>query len=147
MVASGNGTALARTVYRPFGEVATTSGDQMRHRFTGAERDASGLYALGSRSYDPDLGRFLQPDAVVPGGGADPQGLNRYGYAWHDPLSFSDASGNTPTCRMEGFACGAGGGIRISPPWQDGGAGAGALAESLSVLAQLDHTPLTGVEP
>jgi uncharacterized protein RhaS with RHS repeats len=42
---------------------------------------------VGARSYDPSLGRFLQPDPA-PGGSA-----NSYAYSHGDPLNETDASG------------------------------------------------------
>ncbi|MCO5242349.1 MAG: hypothetical protein M9927_00670 [Anaerolineae bacterium] len=36
-------------------------------RFTGQREDAAiGLYYYGARYYDPQLGRFAQPDTIVP---------------------------------------------------------------------------------
>ena len=36
---------------------------------------AIGLYLYNARYYDPALGRFIQPDTIVPNPG-DPQSLN-----------------------------------------------------------------------
>jgi len=36
------------------------------------------------RFYDPALGRFLQPDPIVPEPG-DPRALNRYAYVYNNP--------------------------------------------------------------
>jgi RHS repeat-associated protein len=47
----------------------------------------SGVSAMGSRSYIPQLGRFLQPDPS-PGGSA-----NAYAYTHGDPLNETDLSG------------------------------------------------------
>lgn len=48
---------------------------------------ASGVMAMGARSYVPQLGRFLQPDPR-PGGSA-----NAYAYTFGDPVNSSDPSG------------------------------------------------------
>ena len=50
---------------------------------------ASGVVAMGARSYVPQLGRFLQTDPV-PGGSA-----NAYAYSSGDPVNNSDPSGES----------------------------------------------------
>ncbi|WP_434100830.1 RHS repeat-associated core domain-containing protein [Streptomyces pharetrae] len=55
-------------------------------RYTSAYLDPTGLYKMGARYYDPQLGRFTQPD---PSG----QETNSYLYAGGDPISNSDPSG------------------------------------------------------
>ncbi len=63
-------------------------------RFTGQTLDQStGLYDLGARSFDPLLGRFCQPDSIVPQPG-NPQSLNRYSYCRNNPLKYRDPSGH-----------------------------------------------------
>jgi RHS repeat-associated protein len=47
----------------------------------------SGIASMGIRSYDPYLGRFLQPDPIA-GGSAD-----AYTYTFGDPVNSSDPSG------------------------------------------------------
>jgi len=63
------------------------------NRFTGQVLDTSGLYWFGCRYYDPQLGRFIQPDSMIPSG-ADSQALNRYCYGFNNPLSYTDPSGH-----------------------------------------------------
>ena len=65
-------------------------------RFTGQRWEASlGLYDYRARFYDPALGRFLQPDPLVPEPG-NPQALNRYAYVYHNPLRYIDGDGHLP---------------------------------------------------
>jgi RHS repeat-associated protein len=52
---------------------------------------ASGVVAMGARSYVPQIGRFLQSDPV-PGGSA-----NAYSYTSGDPVNESDPSGESST--------------------------------------------------
>ena len=52
-----------------------------------------GLYDYRARFYDPALGRFLQPDPLVPQAG-DPPSLNRYAYARLNPLRYVDPTGH-----------------------------------------------------
>ncbi len=47
------------------------------------------------RRRDPEIGRFIQPDTIVPTA-ADPQGLNRYSYCNNNPLNSTDPSGHDP---------------------------------------------------
>jgi hypothetical protein len=44
-----------------------------------------------SRDYDPQIGRYVQSDPVGLFGG-----LNTYGYAYANPVSFSDPDGRNP---------------------------------------------------
>ncbi|MFI6210298.1 RHS repeat-associated core domain-containing protein, partial [Streptomyces sp. NPDC051041] len=55
-------------------------------RYSGTYLDPTGLYKMGHRYYDPQLGRFTQPD---PSG----QETNPYLYAAGDPLNNTDPSG------------------------------------------------------
>ncbi|MEE9928162.1 MAG: hypothetical protein PBU43_08625 [Microvirgula aerodenitrificans] len=57
-------------------------------RYSGKERDASGLYAYGLRYYAPWLGRWINPD---PGGTID--GLNLFRMVRNNPVSLRDRSG------------------------------------------------------
>jgi len=50
---------------------------------------------MKSRFYDPVIGRFLQPDTIVPEP-ANPQSLNRYSYVYNNPLRYSDPYGYCP---------------------------------------------------
>lgn len=58
--------------------------------FAGREPDATGLIYLRARYYDPDTGRFTQPDPL---GFID--GINRYAYAKNSPVNFVDPWGTT----------------------------------------------------
>jgi hypothetical protein len=46
-----------------------------------------------ARFFDVSLGRFLQPDSIVPGLG-NPQNLNRYSYVGNSPTNFADPTGH-----------------------------------------------------
>jgi RHS repeat-associated protein len=52
------------------------------------QRDRSGLQYKRNRQYDPGTGRFTQEDPIGLAGG-----LNTYGFAAGDPISFSDPFG------------------------------------------------------
>ncbi|MEV1045791.1 RHS repeat-associated core domain-containing protein [Streptomyces sp. NPDC049916] len=82
--ASGKRTATYS--YGPYGEARTTSGTNQPYHYTGTYLDPSGLYKMGARYYDPQLGRFTQPD---PSG----KESNPYAYCAGDPVNHMDPSG------------------------------------------------------
>ncbi len=64
------------------------------NRYTGQIFDEdTGLYYYNARYYDAELGRFIQPDTIVPDPFA-PQTLNRYSYCNNNPLNYIDPSGH-----------------------------------------------------
>jgi hypothetical protein len=54
-----------------------------------------------ARMYDPSLGRFLQPDSIIPGMG-NPQSLNRFSYVGNSPIGFNDPTGHMQACGING---------------------------------------------
>lgn len=46
-----------------------------------------------ARFYSPVLGRFIQPDTIIPGA-TNPQSWNRFGYVMNNPIRFTDPSGH-----------------------------------------------------
>ncbi|MEU7088101.1 RHS repeat-associated core domain-containing protein [Streptomyces achromogenes] len=81
-----SGKRTATYTYGPYGEPRTNSGTQQPFRYTSAYLDPTGLYKMGARYYDPNLGRFTQPD---PSG----QEQNPYLYAAGDPVNGTDPTG------------------------------------------------------
>jgi RHS repeat-associated protein len=83
------------TRYWPYGS-RRTGAVGTPYRYTGQELDsASGLYYYVARWYDPALGRFLQPDTIVPEPG-NPQSLNRFAYCLNNPVRYVDPTGHWP---------------------------------------------------
>jgi RHS repeat-associated protein len=82
--------------YATFGQASyqnNTSAYQVSNRYTGQIcDDETGLYYYGARYYDPQLGRFIQPDSMAPSD--DPQTLNRYSYCGNNPLDHVDPTGH-----------------------------------------------------
>jgi len=95
-----DGTKDEQLTYFPFGQTRTDTDGAgtpispgFRYKYTDQELDSTtGLYYYKSRYYDPVLGRFIQPDPIVPvlfG----PQSLNPYSYVLNNPLRYTDPSG------------------------------------------------------
>jgi RHS repeat-associated protein len=87
------GTVVATYKYDPFGKLVASTGTlQNPYRFLGGLGvyfdSATGLYKMGTRYYDPALGRFTQVDPTE-GGSA-----NAYDYADQDPVNKVDPNGD-----------------------------------------------------
>ena len=50
---------------------------------------------MSARYYDPELGRFISADSLVPDAGY-PQAFDRYAYGYNNPISNADPTGNVP---------------------------------------------------
>ncbi|GAB4412279.1 MAG: hypothetical protein Kow00123_26110 [Anaerolineales bacterium] len=79
----------------PWGQARYSDGTTpTTYRFTGQREESKiGLYFYNARWYDPALGRFTQPDTLVPEPG-NPQALNRYAYTLNNPVRYTDPSGH-----------------------------------------------------
>ncbi|MCG8431112.1 MAG: RHS repeat-associated core domain-containing protein, partial [Candidatus Omnitrophica bacterium] len=70
------------------GEVISESAIGNRYGFTGREYDGeTGLYHYRARSYNPEVGRFMQHDPLKI------YDENAYSYCYNDPLNWVDPSG------------------------------------------------------
>jgi RHS repeat-associated protein len=89
------GAYVTELRYLPYGRPRYNPGNQKAdYRFTGQRwQNEIGLYHYGARWYDHLIGRFLQPDPLVPEPG-NPQALNRYAYVRNNPLRYTDPSGH-----------------------------------------------------
>ncbi|MES0488348.1 MAG: RHS repeat-associated core domain-containing protein [Leptospirales bacterium] len=94
-VSGGQMDGKSELTYTPYGEInrADSGGpDIFRYKYTSQEEEReTGLYFYDSRFYDPELGRFLQPDSV--GAPKQPQGMNRYMYTLGNPVKYRDSDG------------------------------------------------------
>jgi RHS repeat-associated protein len=91
---AGDARLISHEVFYPFGETAYLAGADAIEvayktvRYSGKERDATGLYAFGRRYYIPWLQRWASTD---PAGHAD--GANLYRMVHNNPLTFTDGEG------------------------------------------------------
>ncbi len=84
------GAVTAAYDYWPYGKILASSGtDATRFRFTGHERDESGLDYMLERSYAYDIGRFTRPDPMQ----VEYPGISPYAYAANNPLKYVDPDG------------------------------------------------------
>jgi len=90
----GQGCVLSREIYYAFGGTALwagkseTEGKYKTIRYSGKERDATGLYYYGYRYYAPWLQRWVSSD---PGGIVD--GLNLFLFLFNNSVNWVDAEG------------------------------------------------------
>ncbi|MFW5400026.1 RHS repeat domain-containing protein [Yersinia sp. 1252 StPb PI] len=95
-----NGDIISQEEYYPFGGTAvfasrnTLEAKYKTVRYSGKERDATGLYYYGFRYYLPWLGRWLNAD---PAGTID--GLNLFCMVGNNPIRFHDSDGLRKTGR------------------------------------------------
>lgn len=82
--------------YSDFGVTAEKHGSDVYNelRYTGGVYDEkTGLYYLNARFYNPEIGRFLNPDSYR-GEPVDPQSLHLYAYCANDPINHVDPTGH-----------------------------------------------------
>jgi len=88
----------SRSYATPRGEKSATQAGttSTSYTYTGQYSDSYiNLLDYGSRRYDPELGRFIQPDSIVP----DPsnsQAYDRYAYTFNNPVRYNDPTGHWP---------------------------------------------------
>jgi len=140
-----SGQIVQHYEYATFGQSSyqnNTSAYQVSNRYTGQIcDDETGLYYYGARYYDPQLGRFIQPDTAVPATTA-PQTLNRYSYCDNNPLKYVDPTGHffgiddiigIAIVLLEAAAEGAAVGAAYAA-WTGGNIGLGALTGAIGAL-------------
>ncbi len=90
------GTNSIRQLYKAWGEVRYSSGSlPTKYQFTGQYSETYiNLLWYGSRWFDPELGRWIQPDSIVPEYVQGIQAWNRFAYANNNPLAYTDPSGH-----------------------------------------------------
>lgn len=123
LITDQNGAVKGRHDYLPFGEeiaaeignrgniIGYLSSDTLRQKFTGKERDETGLDFFQARYYSSKLGRFMSPDYIEGNPASffnsldlssalpysslmNPQTLNHYAYVGNNPLTYVDPTGH-----------------------------------------------------
>ena len=96
-IVDAGGNVKATYKYDPYGNVLTATGTMAEVnpiRYRGYYYDTeTGLYYVSSRYYDPEIGRFINADALVSTG----QGIlgnNMFAYCRNNPVCRVDISGN-----------------------------------------------------
>jgi RHS repeat-associated protein len=102
-VEDGMVTVTAQQWYSPWGESRQMTGEMPTDRtYTGQrEHTTIGMLWYSSRFYDPHLGRFTQPDSLVPNAFYS-LALDRYQYAYSNPIKYTDPSGHS-VCDEDGY--------------------------------------------
>jgi RHS repeat-associated protein len=87
---------LSRARERGEGETRYTSGaTPTDFRYTGQRFESLlGLHDYGARWYDSLLGRWVQPDTIVPLESQGVQAWDRYAYANNNPVRYNDPTGH-----------------------------------------------------
>jgi RHS repeat-associated protein len=98
VVLDANGGILEQQRYLPFGGPRTDLGSPLLtstdFTYTGQRNlPDTGLMDYKARFYSPTLGRFIQPDTIIPGA-ENPQSCNRYSYSINNPVIYTDPSGH-----------------------------------------------------
>jgi len=142
------GSIAASYRYDAWGNILEKSGplaDINPYRYAGYRYDeATGLYYLVNRYYDPELGRFISRDIIL-GEPKASQTLNLYVYTKNNPVKFTDPDGRwvwAAAGAVTGAAAGAYAGYRLAKKrgWRGwkrrlaiaGGAVAGAAIGAVS---------------
>lgn len=100
----GQAQLLTRETFYPFGGTAIWAGNNAlqasykSRRFSGKERDATGLYYFGLRYYAPWLSRWINPDPL-----GEVDGLNLFCMVKNNPVTLRDANGGSAVPQVAHF--------------------------------------------
>jgi len=98
-LSNNSGLLTDRYYYAPFGELVKHEGViEQPFAYNGRDgvmTDASGLYYMRARYYNPELKRFINRDVLL-GNAVLSSSLNRYGYVQGNPAMLVDPKGNYP---------------------------------------------------
>lgn len=103
MELDGDGNVISLEEYYPYGGTAVWTVRSQAEaniktiRYSGKERDVTGLYYYGYRYYQPWVGRWLSAD---PAGTVD--GLNLFRMCRNNPITFKDMNGLQPIDELKG---------------------------------------------
>jgi RHS repeat-associated protein len=98
ITASSSGAKSAELRYKAWGEQRYAEGvAPTDFRYTGQRFESLlGLHDYGARWYDSLLGRWIQPDSIVPLESQGVQAWDRYAYSYCNPVKYIDPDGHDP---------------------------------------------------
>ncbi|MCC6498862.1 MAG: RHS repeat-associated core domain-containing protein [Anaerolineales bacterium] len=100
-VTNASGTLTSQQRYLPFGGVRSIPKSPILATdfgYTGQrllDAGMGGIMDYKARFYSPALGRFVQPDSIIPDQ-SNPQSWNRFSYVGNNPIRFNDPTGHVP---------------------------------------------------
>ncbi len=96
ITANSSGNKVAELRNKAWGETRYTYGTTpTRRQYTGQINEPGiGLYFFNARWYDAALGRWAQPDSIVPVESQGVQAWDRYAFVNNNPIRFTDPSGH-----------------------------------------------------
>jgi len=99
-----NRTLVSKSHYHPWGTSRYIQGTTPTdYAYTGQKQEGD-IYFYNARWYDPQLGRFMQADTLVPSTQGI-QGFDRYAYVNNDPVNGTDPSGHWMCDQYEPGCC------------------------------------------
>ena len=94
VVIDASGQVVEEGYYMPWGgERGNQEIELTDYGYTGQMKEGD-IYFYNARWYDPQLGRFMQADTIVPLQVQGTQGFDRYAYVNNNPLRYTDPSGH-----------------------------------------------------
>gem|GEM_PF-3121317 len=101
LTTNASGQIVSELRYKAWGETRYASGTTpTKYTYTGqySYTPDFGLMFYNARWYDPALGRFNQPDTIIPEQSQGVQAWDRYAYVSNNPVLYNDPSGHCPIC-------------------------------------------------
>jgi RHS repeat-associated protein len=103
-ITDASGTLTSQQRFLPFGQARTDIGaiSQTDLGYTGQrslDEGMGGLMDYKARFYSPALGRFIQPDMLIPNA-ENPQAFNRFSYGLNNPVLYDDPTGHEATAAI-----------------------------------------------
>ena len=97
-VVNASVTVVASYDYDPYGKVLSATGtlanvNPLRYRAYVYDQE-TGLYYVSGRYYDPEIGRWINADALVDQSSV--LGYNLFAYCCNNPVNMADTTGNLP---------------------------------------------------
>ena len=94
IVMDASGQIVEKGDYMPWGGERGDEGiSTTDYGYTGQMQEGD-IYYYGARWYDPDIGRFMQADSIVPMASQGTQAFDRYAYVNNNPMIYVDPSGD-----------------------------------------------------